>query len=69
MAIKSLRALLLFDGSFSLMFCTMTATGAIRDLVILAVLGVALAGCTAMSNKKAIKTEEVLYKAAFLLLC
>ena len=46
-------------------FCLLPTTGMLKAVAILSILIITLAGCRTLRNKKAMNTEEVLYKAGF----
>ena len=51
--------------SLKVPLCALAATGILRAVVILSIIIITLAGCRTLGNKRAINTEEVLFKAGF----
>jgi len=51
--------------SLNVPFCVPTTTGILKAVAILSILIITLAGCSTIGNKRAMKVEEVLYRAGF----
>jgi hypothetical protein len=51
--------------SLKIPFSVRTKTGILTTVAALSILIITLAGCTTLRNKRAVNTEEVLYKAGF----